>query len=82
MVRIKIAPGTQSGKVLRLRDKGIKNINQYNRGDQLIYVNIWTPQKISEEEKNLLMKLKDSSNFKPNPSKSDRSFFDRLKDFI
>ena len=82
MVRIKIAPGTQSGKVLRLRDKGIKNINQYNRGDQLIYVNIWTPQKISEEEKDLLMKLKDSSNFKPNPSKSDRSFFDRLKDFI
>ena len=82
MVRIKIAPGTQSGKVLRLRDKGIKNINQYNRGDQLIYVNIWTPQKISDEEKDLLMKLKDSSNFKPNPSKSDRSFFDRLKDFI
>jgi len=82
MVRIKIAPGTQSGKVLRLRDKGIKNINQYNRGDQLIYVNIWTPQKISEEEKDLLIKLKDSSNFKPNPSKSDRSFFDRLKDFI
>ena len=82
MVRIKIAPGTQSGKVLRLRDKGIKNINQYNRGDQLIYVNIWTPKKISEEEKKLLMKLKDSSNFKPNPSKSDRSFFDKLRDFI
>ena len=82
IVRIKIAAGTQSGKILRLRDKGIKNINQYNRGDQLIYVNIWTPKKITEDEKKLLMKLKDSSNFKPNPGKSDRSFFDKLRDFI
>ena len=82
MVRIKINPGTQSGKILRLRGKGIKEINQYDRGDQLIYINIWTPKKISQEEKELLIKFKNSENFKPKPSKSDKSFFDKLKDFI
>ncbi len=82
MVRIKISPGTQSGKILILKCKGIKNINQYDRGDQLIYINIWTPKKLSLEEKDLLMKFKDSENFKPNPNKSDKSFIDKLKDFI
>jgi len=82
MVRIKIDPGTQSGKILRLRGKGIKEINQYQKGDQLIYINIWTPKKLSPEEKEILKKLKNSENFKPNPGKSDKSFFDKLRDFI
>ena len=82
MVRIKIDPGTQSGKILRLRGKGIKEINQYQKGDQLIYINIWTPKKLSPEEKEILKKLKNSENFKPNPGKSDKSFFDKLRNFI
>lgn len=81
-VKIKIEGGTQSGKILRLRGKGIKDINGYNKGDQLIHVNVWTPKHLSAEEKALLEKLRDSPNFKPNPGKGDRSFFERMKEFF
>ena len=81
-VKIKIEPGTQSGKVLRLKGKGIPNIQGYGTGDFLIYVNVWTPQKVSKEEKALLEKLKTSENFKPNPTSKDKGFFDRMKDYF
>ena len=81
-VKIKIDPGTQSGKVLRLKGKGIPNIQGYGQGDFLIYVNIWTPQQISKEEKETLEKLRDSENFKPNPKSTDKGFFDRMKDYF
>lgn len=81
-VKIKIDPGTQSGKVLRLKGKGIPNIQGYGQGDFLIYVNIWTPQQISKEEKATLEKLRDSENFKPNPKSTDKGFFDRMKDYF
>jgi molecular chaperone DnaJ len=81
-VKIKIDPGTQSGRILRLRGKGIKDINGYDRGDQLVYVNAWTPKTLSSEEKAILEKLKDSPNFKPNPGKEERGFFDRMKEFF
>lgn len=80
--KIKIDPGTQSGKVLRLRGKGIKSLEGYGHGDQLVYVNVWTPKKLSGEEKEILEKLKDSPNFQPSPSKSDKSFFERMKEFF
>ena len=80
--KIKIEPGTQSGKVLRLRSKGIKSLEGYGRGDQLVYVNVWTPKKLSPEEKSLLERLRNSPNFKPNPSNSDKSFFERMKEFF
>lgn len=80
--KIKIDPGTQSGKVLRLRGKGIKSLEGYGHGDQLVYVNVWTPKKLSSEEKIILEKLKDSPNFHPSPSKSDKSFFERMKEFF
>lgn len=73
-VKIKIDPGTQGGKILRLKGKGIKELNGYNRGDQLIYVNVWTPKELSKEERDWLNKLKDSPNFKPNPSKNEKGF--------
>lgn len=63
--RIKIDPGTQSGKVLRLRGKGIPDINSRTRGDQMIYVNVWTPQKLSQKETDILLQLKNSENFLP-----------------
>jgi len=81
-VRIKVDPGTQSGKVLRLRGKGIKDLNGYGTGDQLIYVNVWTPRHLTKDEKEMLESLRDSENFKPKPSKSDKSFFERMKEFF
>ena len=81
-VKIKLEPGTQSGKILRLRGKGIKDLNGYGKGDQLIHVNVWTPKKLTPDEKKLLEQLRDSSNFQPNPDKSDKSFFERMKEFF
>ena len=81
-VKIKIDPGTQSGKMLRLKGKGIKDINGYGKGDQLIMVNIWTPTTLSKEERSVLEGLKHSENFKPDPGKQDKSFFDRMKEFF
>ncbi|MGM0945759.1 MAG: molecular chaperone DnaJ [Bacteroidota bacterium] len=81
-VKIKIEPGTQSGKMLRLKGKGIKDINGYSKGDQLIMVNIWTPTSLSKEERQSLENLRDSENFKPDPGKSEKSFFDKMKEFF
>lgn len=78
--KIKIPAGTQSGKILRLKGKGFPNINSYEKGDQLIRVNIWTPQNVSAEEKNMLEKMKQSKNFEPNPEKNEKSFFDKVRE--
>lgn len=80
--KIKIDPGTQSGKVLRLKGKGLPDVNSYHRGDLLINISVWTPQHLSLEEKSLIEKLKDSKNFQPNPSKSGKSFFERMKEYF
>ncbi|MBT1704679.1 molecular chaperone DnaJ [Chryseosolibacter indicus] len=81
-VKIKIEPGTQSGKVLRLRGKGLKDINGYETGDQLIYVNVWTPKKLTAEEKAKLESFRNSPNFEPNPDANEKSFFERMKEFF
>ncbi|MEI6264953.1 MAG: molecular chaperone DnaJ [Sphingobacteriia bacterium] len=78
--KIKIPAGTQSGKIFRLKGKGFPEVQGYHRGDQLINVNIWTPQSVSSEEKEALEKMTSSSNFKPNPAKGEKSFFDRVKE--
>jgi molecular chaperone DnaJ len=81
-VKIKVEPGTQSGKMLRLKGKGIKDINGYSRGDQLIMVNVWTPTQLTKEEKQTLEALRESPNFKPAPGNSEKSFFDKMKEFF
>ncbi|MDN5200537.1 molecular chaperone DnaJ [Fulvivirgaceae bacterium BMA10] len=81
-VKIKLEPGTQSGKILRLRGKGIRDINGYGKGDQLIHVNVWTPKELTKEEREILEGLRNAPNFKPNPAKGERSFFDKMKDFF
>jgi molecular chaperone DnaJ len=81
-VRIKIEPGTHSGKILRLKGKGIKDINGYGRGDQLIHVNVWTPQQLSREEVEVLERFRTSSNFSPAPGSNEKGFFDRMKEFF
>ncbi|UIR57242.1 molecular chaperone DnaJ [Sphingobacterium sp. SRCM116780] len=80
--KIKIDPGTQAGKILRLKGKGIPEVNSYHKGDQLVYVNIWTPKAVSSDEKEILQKLKESPNFKPQPGKAEKSFFERIKEYF
>jgi molecular chaperone DnaJ len=77
--RIKIEPGTQSGKVLRLKGKGLPDINGYGKGDLLVNITAWTPRNLTREERQILENLRQSENFIPHPSKKDRGFFDRMK---
>ena len=81
-VKIKVPPGTQSGKIFRLKGKGFPEVNGYAKGDQLIHVNVWTPQNISTEEKSMLEKMNGSQNFQPKPEKSDKSFFDKMREMF
>jgi molecular chaperone DnaJ len=81
-VKIKVDPGTQPGKILRLRGKGIKDLNGYGRGDQLIHINVWTPKVVNSQERELLEKLRDSQNFSPNPGKNEKGFFEKVKEYF
>ena len=81
-VKITVPAGTQSGKVMRLRGKGIKDINGYGTGDQLIHINVWTPRTLSKEEKEMLETMKESDHFVPSPGKSEKGFFQKFKEGI
>ena len=81
-VKIKVDPGTQPGKILRLRGKGIKDINGYGRGDQLIHLNVWTPKNVNGEERELLERLRNAQNFTPNPGKNEKGFFEKVKEYF
>ncbi len=81
-VRVKITPGTQSGKILRLRGKGLPVVNGYGNGDLLVYVNVWIPKKVTKEEEKTLQVLNNSDSFKPAPNDDDRSFFKKLRDYF
>ncbi|WP_035844109.1 molecular chaperone DnaJ [Crocinitomix catalasitica] len=80
--KVKIEAGTQSGKMLRLRGKGLPSIQGYGHGDILVHVNVWTPKKVSNEEKEILEKLKKSDNFAPHPGSKEEGFFDKMKNFF
>lgn len=80
--KIKIPPGTQSGKIFRLKGKGFPAVQSYEKGDQLIYVNIWTPQHLSAEEKAMLEKMQQSPNFHPKPEKGEKGFFERVREMF
>jgi molecular chaperone DnaJ len=81
-VKIKIPAGTQSGKIFRLKGKGLPAVQSYGTGDQLIYVNIWTPKKLSAKEKALLEELRTMPNLQPMPSKSEKGFFEKMKEYF
>ena len=81
-VKLKIEAGTHAGKILRLRNKGIPDLNSHSVGDQLIHINLWTPQKLSPEEKEILEKLKTSENFTPHPGKNEKGFFERMREYF
>jgi molecular chaperone DnaJ len=80
--KIKIEPGTQSGKVLRLKGKGLPDVNSYGRGDLLVEMSIYTPVQLTSEEKKALEDFRASKNFEPNPSKKEKGFFDRMKEYF
>jgi len=80
--KIKVEPGTQSGKVLRLKGKGLPHVQRYGQGDLFVHINVWTPKKVSKEEKEILEKLRGSDNFTPSPDHHDKGFFQRMKDMF
>lgn len=80
--KITIEAGTQSGRIVRLRGKGLPAVDSYGQGDLLININVWTPKKLSKEERQLLEKLKDSENFDPEPDHQERGFFDKVRDMF
>jgi molecular chaperone DnaJ len=80
--KIKIDPGTQPGKILRLKGKGLPSVNSYGRGDLLVNINIWVPKTLTKEEQKILESLRDFENFKPQPDRKEKSFFSRMKEYF
>jgi molecular chaperone DnaJ len=81
-VKIKIDAGTQSGKILRLKGKGLPSIERYGTGDFLIHINVWTPQELDKEQRTFFEDMMNNENFSPNPNTSDKSFFEKVKDMF
>lgn len=81
-VRIKIEPGVQAGKILRLKNKGIPSLHGYGKGDLLVHVNVWTPKTLSKKQKTFFENNLDDPNFQPDPEKGDKSFFEKVKDMF
>jgi molecular chaperone DnaJ len=81
-VRIKVEAGVQSGKILRLRGKGIPSINGYGKGDLLVHVNVWTPKTLNKQQKDFFENMKEDEHFQPKPESTDKSFFEKVKDMF
>jgi molecular chaperone DnaJ len=81
-VKIKIEPGTQPGKILRLRGKGLPEVNGYGRGDLLVNVNVWIPRELNREELKVFEKFRESKSFEPAPDKNDKGFFERMRGYF
>ena len=81
-MKIKIDAGTQSGKILRLKGKGLPSIERYGTGDFLIHINVWTPQELDKEQRTFFEDMMNNENFSPNPNTSDKSFFEKVKDMF
>lgn len=81
-VKVKIEAGTQPEKILRLRGKGLPDVNGYGKGDLLVRIHAWAPKKISAEERKLLEKLQESPNFKHTPGSGDKNFFEKMKNIF
>jgi len=77
-VKVKIDKGTQPGKVLRLRNKGLPDVNRYGTGDLLVNIGVYIPETLSSDEKKVIEKLDESSNFKPTAT-ATKNFFSHFK---
>ena len=80
--KIKVEPGTQSGKIVRLKGKGIPALNGYGNGDMYVKIAVWIPKKLNKDEKAVFESMRNNESFKPNPTKEDKSFFDKIKDLF
>ncbi|MDR1273238.1 MAG: molecular chaperone DnaJ [Odoribacteraceae bacterium] len=80
-VKVKIEPGTQPGKILRLRGKGLPDVNGYGRGDLLARVNVWVPKSLSKEDKKLVERMREAEGFHPSTS-DKKSFLSKMKDMF
>jgi len=81
-VRIKLEPGVQSGKILRLRGKGIPSVNGYGKGDLLVHINVWTPKTLNKQQKEFFENMREDEHFQPKPDGDDKSFFEKVKDMF
>lgn len=81
-IRFDIKSGTLPGKIVRLRGKGLPNVNGYGTGDMLVHINVWVPSEVNSQEKEMLLKMKNSPHFQPNPRKEDKGFFRRMREFF
>jgi len=81
-VRIKVDPGTQGGKILRLRGKGLPDVNGYGKGDLLVNVNVWIPKNLTKEELKIIEQYRSSPTFTPKPDAGDKGFFDRVRNYF
>ena len=81
-VKVKIDAGTQPEKILRLRGKGIPDVNGYGKGDLLVRIHVWIPKKLNSEERRTLEKLLTSPGFTEGPSAAEKSFFEKMKDMF
>ncbi len=81
-VKIKIDPGTQPGKILRLRGKGLPEVNGYGHGDLLVNVNVWIPKNVNREETKIIEKFREADSFTPKPDKNDKGFFERMRGYF
>lgn len=81
-VRIKIEAGTQSGKVLRLKNKGLPSLEGYGSGDLFVHVNAFIPEKITKPQREFFESMRGEENFDPVNKKENKSFFERVKDMF
>ena len=80
--KIRVAPGTQSGKILRLKGKGLPSVDSYGKGDLLVNLNVWTPQELSSQERDILEKWREAPNIQPDPDPREKGFFERVRDMF
>lgn len=81
-VKVKIEAGTQPEKILRLRGKGLPDVNGYGKGDLLVRVHVWIPKKLNPEEKKMLEKLQTMPGFATGPDQADKNIFDKMRDIF
>ena len=81
-VKTKLDAGTQSGKTLRIKGKGVPSLEGYRTGDLLVHINVWTPQNLNKEERKFFENCNSSDNFTPKPTNKDKSFFDKVKEMF
>lgn len=80
--KITVQPGTQSGKMVRLRGKGLPHVQRHGKGDMLVNINVWTPKELSKDERKALERLRESENFKPQIDHDEKNFFQKVKDLF